>query len=357
MIVIKGQYISKNESMIIQSIAVMLMVFHHLFGFPERISSDYIIISNFSFFHIGTILSYFGRICIGMFAFNSGYGMYKKLNSYTYSSYFDVIKKGYSCTLRQLKNFYIRYWIVFIAFIPMGIMFGRYKFNLTEFVLSLFGLVSPYNLEWWYVKCYCIFLLIFPLLYLIDYVLCKLMRSYVLFLVYGIALLIFAVFNNKLLFIENLNTYLCFFSGMVCVSLNLFDNLKELYLKIKWARYLIAVTVILLMVLVRSVVSTDCEYDFLFVPIFIFNICIVLKSSVFKKTVNKVLFIVGKYSMYIWLIHTFFAYYYFQNFTYFFRYSILIFIVCMLCSLACGIVLDFIYKKVSALFLRKDKRT
>ena len=49
MIVIKGQYISKNESIIIKSIAVMLMVFHHLFGFPERINSDYIIISDFSF--------------------------------------------------------------------------------------------------------------------------------------------------------------------------------------------------------------------------------------------------------------------------------------------------------------------
>lgn len=133
--------------MIIQSIAEMLMVFHHLFGFPERINSDYIIVSDFSFLHIGTILSYCGRICIGMFVFNSGYGMYKKLNSFTYSSYFDVLKKGYGCTLRQLKNFYIRYWIVFITFIPIGIMFGKYKFNLTEFILNLIGFVSLYNSE------------------------------------------------------------------------------------------------------------------------------------------------------------------------------------------------------------------
>lgn len=79
MIVIEGQYISKSESVIIQSITVMMMVFHHLFGFPERINSDYIIISEFSFLHIGTIISYFGRICIGIFAFNFGYGMYKKI--------------------------------------------------------------------------------------------------------------------------------------------------------------------------------------------------------------------------------------------------------------------------------------
>lgn len=105
MIVIKGQYISKNESIIIQSIAVMLMVFHHLFGFPERINSDYIIISDFSFLHIGTILSYFGRICIGIFAFNFGYGIYKKLNSFTYSSYFDVLKKGVWLYIKTAKKF------------------------------------------------------------------------------------------------------------------------------------------------------------------------------------------------------------------------------------------------------------
>lgn len=39
----------KKESIIIQSIAVMLMVFHHLFGYPERINSDYIIISKMKY--------------------------------------------------------------------------------------------------------------------------------------------------------------------------------------------------------------------------------------------------------------------------------------------------------------------
>ena len=353
----KGKFISKNESIIIQSIAVMLMVFHHLFGFPERINSDYIIISDFSFLHIGTILSYFGRICIGIFAFNSGYGMYKKLNSFTYSSYFDVLKKGYGCTLRQLKNFYIRYWIVFITFIPIGILFGKYKFNLTEFILSLIGFVSPYNSEWWYIKCYCIFMLILPVLYLIDYFLNKKVHYIVTSTIYVMLFVLFTVFYDKLLFIENFAVYPCFLSGMACVSLNLFDNLENLYIKMRLVKYLIAIVLILSVVILRMLFSSDCTYDYLFMPVLVFNICIFLKSGIFKKTVNKVLFFIGRYSMYIWLTHTFFAYYYFQSFIYFFRYSILIFIVCMLCSLACGIVLDFIHKKVSALFLRNEKRT
>lgn len=65
----KGKFLSRKESSIIQGIAVMLMVYHHLFGFPDRIVSEYVIVSDLSFLHIGTILSYFGRICISIFAF------------------------------------------------------------------------------------------------------------------------------------------------------------------------------------------------------------------------------------------------------------------------------------------------
>ena len=77
------------------------------------------------------------------------YGMYKKLNSFTYSSYFDVLKKGVWLYIKTAKKFlyYIRYWIVFITFIPIEIMFGKYKFNLTEFILNLIDFVSPYNSE------------------------------------------------------------------------------------------------------------------------------------------------------------------------------------------------------------------
>ena len=55
----KGEFISKSDAVIIQSVAVMLMVWHHLFGFPDRINVPYMLLFD-SFFHIETILSYFG---------------------------------------------------------------------------------------------------------------------------------------------------------------------------------------------------------------------------------------------------------------------------------------------------------
>ena len=111
------------------------------------------------------------------------------------------LKRGYGCTLRQLKNFYIRYWIVFITFIPIEIMFGKYKFNLTEFILNLIDFVSPYNSEWWNIKCYCIFMLILPILYLIDCSLNKKTHLFAILLIYIMLFFISALFYNKVLVI------------------------------------------------------------------------------------------------------------------------------------------------------------
>lgn len=70
----RGTFISQQDAVMLQGFAVSLMVWHHLFGFPERISAPYVLVFDF-LFHIETLASYFGRICISVFAFCSGYGM------------------------------------------------------------------------------------------------------------------------------------------------------------------------------------------------------------------------------------------------------------------------------------------
>ncbi len=352
----KGSFISKKESVIIQSIAVMLMVYHHLFAFPERIDCDYAIISDFSLLHLGTMLSYFGKICIAVFAFNSGYGMYKKFETLQYTNNFELLKKGYLCVFKQIKNFYIRYWIVFLAFVPLGFAIGRYSFDLKSFILSLIGYAPVYNAEWWYIKCYIIFLLCFPLIYSFEKFLGNHFRSNTISAFYILIFIIaFLIISNSIYTIDNFEVYICFISGIVCVSLNIFDKLNSIYDKFKVYRYFIAILFLISVPVVRTGLSLNCHYDFIFAPIFIFNSCIILKSNIMQKTINNVLLFVGKYSMYIWLTHTFFAYYYFQNFLYSFKYSILIFAVCMLCTTALGWIFEIIANKLINLFTFKKK--
>ena len=111
----------------------------------------------------------------------------------------------------------------------------------------------------------------------------------------------------------------------------------------------------LFVMLMRIVLSLQCNYDYLIVPVLVLCIGVLIKSNICIKTINKVLFFVGTYSTYIWLTHTFFAYYYFQDFIYSFKYSTIIFMVCLLCTILTGIIFEFAIKKTTNL-CAKTKR-
>ena len=61
----------------------------------------------------------------------------------------------------------------------------------------------------------------------------------------------------------------------------------------------------------------------------------------------------GKHSMNIFLIHTFIFYYFYSYFIYSFRYSVLIFIVLMSCSLCISILIEYIKKTVGIYRIEK----
>lgn len=54
----------------------------------------------------------------------------------------------------------------------------------------------------------------------------------------------------------------------------------------------------------------------------------------------------GKQSTNIWLIHTFFCYYFFRDFIYSFKYPILILAVTIILSYITGCFIDIIYKPI-----------
>lgn len=102
-----GTFISQKESVMLQGFAVSLMVWHHLFGFPDRVSVPYVLTFD-AFFHIETLASYFGRICIAVFAFCSGYGMEKKSN-YAGNVGFRGLVENYKSTVKHFSKFFLRF--------------------------------------------------------------------------------------------------------------------------------------------------------------------------------------------------------------------------------------------------------
>ncbi|WP_456308578.1 acyltransferase family protein, partial [Serratia proteamaculans] len=131
------------------------MLIHHLFAYPSRISPDIPVYHMVNSVDIEMFVGLFGKICVSMFLFLSGYGFsLKKEVSFKY-------------IWGKLKNLYISYWIVLFIFVPIGIIFfpgERYSLSPSLFFENLIGIKSTYNSEWWFFKLYVLYVFSLPLL-------------------------------------------------------------------------------------------------------------------------------------------------------------------------------------------------
>jgi hypothetical protein len=103
-------------------------------------------------------------------------------------------------------------------------------------------------------------------------------------------------------------------------------------------------------------VSVGNTYDFVLAPFFVFGFVGLLKCSPIRKVLGFLLQLPGKYSTYIWLTHTFFGYYLFQKLTFFPKYSPLIFLWCMILSIASGWILESALQLIHKGFRKMKER-
>lgn len=73
--------ISINKSNYLKGIAIILMLIHHLFAYPIRISPDIPVYHIVNSVDLEMYLGLFGKICVSMFLFLSGYGFSLKKKS------------------------------------------------------------------------------------------------------------------------------------------------------------------------------------------------------------------------------------------------------------------------------------
>lgn len=340
----KGAFISKSEAVMLQAVAVMLMVWHHLFGFPERITVPHVLVLD-RFFHIETFLAYFGRICITVFAFASGYGMRKKIVNTTKKT---GLFQNYRTALMQLLKFFSRYWGVFFVFIPLGLMLKVYRAEPIPLIKGVLGNGLRYNEEWWYVSYYVRFLLLFPLMTWLTDVIWK--RVPVLMHVLMAAAVVTLFFlPESIPWHSFMGGLLCFAEGMYFVDSNVFETLYRPLSKSAWLPPVIGVVLFGVVFVLRFVGLPD----YLLVAMFVFSVMLICKTEFLMRWLRPVLMFIGKYSTYIWLTHTFFGYYLFQKITFAPRYSWLIFLWCMVLSIASGMVLESLLSSITKMFTRK----
>lgn len=146
----------KNDSMALQGIAVLMMLMHHFFldisNYPE------------SFFLFPEFFQHFtwtGRMCVAIFSFVSGYGMYQVLKRK--SSFSSMIK---DCS-KRIFQLYARLFLVIIicVYVPKLILGEPIFISLLPG--NVIGYNAVYNGAWWFVLEYLWFMILALLLALI----------------------------------------------------------------------------------------------------------------------------------------------------------------------------------------------
>lgn len=335
---------TKDDTKVVKAIAVMLMLYHHLFGFPERIYNNYInLIPTINNHNISFLIASFGKICVTIFIFLAGYSSYISMKNNKEES---VVKK-------RVYNLYKIFWKVFLVIVPIGIIFGRIRFNILDILLNFFGLKTSIVTEWWFFTPYIILIIFSPLII-------KLMNK--LNFVSNLILTILAnVICLEIIPLIQLNSWTSLLSGnFIFYNIHLTTSLLSSFMMgILFAKYdilsyfknkycnnymyvIISFGILGIIFYLRG--RLGYLYDYIYTPIFIVCITIIFntKNRLIEK-IRKILIKIGNESTIIWLTHSFYCYILCQRIIFMPKIDVLIFIWLLLISYTTSLIIKYIF--------------
>ena len=345
---------TKKHTQIAKEVAILLMLAHHLFAFPARIyvEQGYISMLSIRGYNIEYIIGRFGSLCVAIYLFLSGYGIYMIIQKKGIFTLKDAFKR--------VKNMYINYWIVFIIFIPLGFIFFNKNFNIREFLLNLVGLSSSYNGEWWFFRLYIELILVVPLLKIVvsDNVFKSLINITGLVILSKVLIIIPSIkYITSSIIYEDITDLLyfqgSFCMGYICAKFDIYSEVIKQFIKYKIDNKFIYILLSISVVVIRCIIGNRAIIDFILAPIFIFAMVNMLYNSV----VHKLFITLGKHSTNMWLTHSFFCYTYLQWLVFKPRISILILIFLVILSICSSILVNYIIKSYNIIVLKLKNRT
>ena len=337
---------TRQDTAIAKGVAVLLMLAHHLFGFPYRIAEGTTYVSMFSMqgSPVEYVLGVFGGVCVTMFMVLSGYGTYLSLAK---------AENPISVLLQKIWRVYKKVWGVFVVFIPLGFVLGapNVSWDLRNFLLNFFGARTTYNEEWWFLTAFLCLMVLSPAVMrflqrkqsnvISDSIWIVLLAVFVRTVMPAlIALPVFAEFSLSLfweIFQVTLIYLPQFLIGCVVAKYDLFRLLRE---SIHHRIVLMAGSAAFMLLAFFLRADFGRDLGLVTTALLIFSSSTLLREIPF---VNKAMISIGNKSTGIWLTHSFFCYYYFQRFIYAPRYSPLIFLLLLAVSYASTCALDWLW--------------
>jgi len=317
--------ITGEQSALLKGLGILMMIYHHIFSTPELYGLEYYSVLRFGDINVELHLAWFCKICVGIFAFVSGYGMYYVLDkrcggSARGETLTGYLMSGYREVLRRLGRFYIEYWYVLI--IVMGLIFlfdpDAPAFDFGELLLNMLGISCSYNGSWWYVLQYVKMMLLLPLTAAFFHGFpnqAQEKRKWVFYISAAViallCLLVGAFWSPGLwnLMLQaghglRISFTLTFLSGYVCARFSVYQKLCKN--KSRAALRMMGAAALIMSVTARILPARDASYaklDFLIVPVFVFGV-LTLTEEVPRLAAALRWF--GGLSAYMWLVHIFF---------------------------------------------------
>ncbi|MBE5816310.1 MAG: acyltransferase [Clostridiales bacterium] len=306
----------KRETQLLKGIAIIAMFFHHFIGFPQwRTPDNPIILTYIGSIAIDEMLASFGKICVGIFAFISGYVLFIKQNEY--SCFKSVIKR--------IVGFLIKYWGIFFVFLIYVFIMKEPFPSVGMFLQQCFGISTATGFDWayfstihpvfaWYVSFYIMFLLISPLLARLcrrNFIVDSILISGILFGGYFIL--------NRLIFKGSISTIQTLFSsfatwghigmlGYLFAKYNIYTVFHTFLSKHLRKGILLAASIfaIIAMVLLWNYTGIVWIYKMsglsIFTPIFIYAVLTIL-NSISWKPLEFILTRLSEESTNMWFLH------------------------------------------------------
>jgi hypothetical protein len=321
---------TREDTAILKGLAILMMLFHHLFTYDYRLAEGvgYISLGSYYGSKYETILGAFCQLCVAMFLLLGGYG--------TWLSY-EHAQNRREKWLHKIGTLYLGFWKVFIIFIPIAILLNDpavVPVQPLAMLENLLALRLTYNEEWWFLTPYLLLSLAFPLIYrwlgrkhampwldaalivALQVPIQKLLPQAMAEIPFGpqvAGTLLWQQFYAALYWAGP------FLLGCLAAKENWLARAWE-KLGCTWARYLFSAAILLVVLYTRMFGGRtfDCVFSLLFI----------LAAGAILRDIpglRRFLAAFGQRSMTMWLVHSFYCYHFCQAFVYSPRWPLLIF--------------------------------
>lgn len=350
-----------KDSQIIKGIAILLMYFQHLYSTTSRYE-EFGLTGLIGSASIVELIAVACHVCVCLFVFVTAYGIaiQEKEHLYNRDSYIKNSIRRYSELLKQFAAVFLI--LLFLSYI-FNLEYGAAEAWGESQISRIIGIlcnatgmagvfqVSWFSASWWYLSLAILLIFMVPVLHIAV----RKLGPYA-----SVFLSLFLVQSFGLDTVrDGLPRYLIVaVAGIIFAEHNIFER-TEHYIETKKGLGYFLVAVILIAIPVTAVMKSHMQSKYLLDAVMAVLV-IELTQLCIKKIpcLNTVLAFIGKYSLYMWLIHSFFTKYWFQEFTYSFKNIWVIFFVLVGITLFISICLSKLEQICSRLFVweRCDKR-